>query len=293
MLQERILNNLSGQPYFISKDHTVSNQDFEIRYNSEFEMMVTFPAPEAGELSEFYRSEDYISHTDSKKGLTEKAYHFVKNHMLNKKLDWIEKEKNLKGELLDIGAGTGDFLARAKKRGWKVTGVEPSEGARNLAKEKGIALKENSDSLAAGSFDVITMWHVLEHVPDLEKQILELQRLLKEDGLLIVAVPNFKSYDAYKYKDDWAAFDVPRHLWHFSRTSIEKIFEIFSFEVKKVEPLKFDSFYVSLLSEKNKSGSSNYFKALLNGFVSNMIARKTKEHSSLVYFLQKSSKNAK
>lgn len=293
LLQERILNNLSEQPYFISKDHTVSQKDFELRYNSEFDMMVTFPAPEVSRLSEFYKSDEYISHTDSRNSFFDKAYQLVKNYMLNKKLAWIEKEKSSTGKLLDIGAGTGDFLARAKNRGWDITGVEPNENARKRSEEKGVMLLPDSGSLASDSFDVITMWHVLEHVPDLEEQILELQRLLKEDGLLVIAVPNFKSYDAYKYKKDWAAFDVPRHLWHFSRNSIERIFEIFSFEVEKEEPLKFDSFYVSLLSEKYRSGSKNIFKGAWNGLLSNFIARKTKEHSSLTYFLQKSSRNAK
>lgn len=208
--------------------------------------------------------------------------------MLDRKLNWIEKERSGKGELLDIGAGTGDFLAKAKKRGWSVTGMEPNEAARNLSSEKGIPLLKNSETLTSHSFDVITMWHVLEHVPDLEKQISELHRLLKPGGILLIAVPNFKSYDAYKYKENWAAFDVPRHLWHFSRNSIEKIFGIFSFEVSKVEPLKFDSYYVSLLSEKYRSGSRNIFKGIWSGLLSNFVARRTREHSSLTYFLKKS-----
>ena len=256
-------------------------------------MMVTFPAPDVSELSSFYKSEDYISHTDSSRTVFEKAYQAVKDHMLNKKLGWIEKEKDQKGEILDIGAGTGDFLARAKKRGWKVAGIEPSEDARKLAEEKGIDLLPESKTLGSGSFDVITLWHVLEHVPDLENQILDLKRLLKEDGLLVIAVPNFKSFDAYKYKKDWAAFDVPRHLWHFSRNSIERIFGIYSFEVKKVEPLKFDSYYVSMLSEKYRTGRKNFFKGFWNGLLSNFIARNTKEHSSMAYFLRRSSENAK
>lgn len=293
MLQERILKNLSDEPYFICKDHTVSEKNFEIRYNSEYDMMVTFPAPAASGLSEFYKSEEYISHTDSRKSFFDKAYHFIKNYMLDKKLDWIEKEKGQKGKLLDLGAGTGDFLLRAKKRGWEVTGVEPGEGARELSDQKGIKLLSDAETLASDSFDVITMWHVLEHVPDLEEQIMELQRLLKKDGLLIIAVPNFKSYDAYKYKEHWAAYDVPRHLWHFSRNSIERIFGEFSFEVNKVEPLMFDSFYVSLLSEKYKTGSRNIFKGSLNGLVSNFIARKTGEYSSLAYFIRKSPQDVK
>ena len=214
--------------------------------------------------------------------------------MLNRKLRWIEKEKVQPGRILDIGAGTGDFLARAEKKGWEISGVEPSAGARELASKKGILLADNSEGFPSDSFDVITLWHVLEHVPNLEKQIQELDRLLKKDGILIVAVPNFKSFDAYKYKNEWAGFDVPRHLWHFSRNSIERIFTEFSFELVKVEPLKFDSYYVSLLSENNSGKNPfGFVKGLFNGLLSNSIARKTKEYSSVVYFLQKSSENRK
>ena len=294
LLQEKILNNLSEEPYFICKDHTVSQKQFELRYNSELDMMVTFPAPEVSELPEFYKSEAYISHTDSKKSVFDKIYQGVKRHMLNRKLRWIEKEKVQPGRILDIGAGTGDFLARAEKKGWEISGVEPSAGARELASKKGILLADNSEGFPSDSFDVITLWHVLEHVPNLEKQIQELDRLLKKDGILIVAVPNFKSFDAYKYKNEWAGFDVPRHLWHFSRNSIERIFTEFSFELVKVEPLKFDSYYVSLLSENNSGKNPfGFVKGLFNGLLSNSIARKTKEYSSVVYFLQKSSENRK
>lgn len=289
LLQERILNNLSDEPYFKGKDHSVSQQEFEIRYNEEFDMMVTFPAPEVSELPDFYKGEDYISHTDSRKTIFDKVYQLVKTYMLDRKLKWIKSGRKQPGTLLDIGAGTGDFLLRAKAKAWKTSGVEPSDEARKLALKKGVALEKKTSNLPDGRFDVITMWHVLEHVPDLEKQFRELQRLLKPDGLLIIAVPNFKSYDAYKYKDHWAAFDVPRHLWHFSSNSIERISREFNFEVTNVKPLKFDSYYVSLLSEKYRSGSRNIFKGFWNGLLSNMIAKKTKQHSSLVYFLQKSS----
>ncbi len=253
-------------------------------------MMVTFPAPEVEDLAQYYKSEDYISHTDSRKTIFEKLYQGIKSYMLDKKLEWIGEQKKQQGNLLDIGAGTGDFLARAEKKGWTISGVEPNEEARALASKKGIQVSENSESLPSVSFDVITLWHVLEHVPDLEKQILELERLLKKDGLLIIAVPNFKSFDAYKYKNDWAAFDVPRHLWHFSRNSIDRIFSPFGFELQQVRPLKFDSYYVSLLSEKYKKGFGGMIKGFFNGLLSNLVAKKTNEYSSLVYFLQKSTK---
>ncbi|WP_316928071.1 class I SAM-dependent methyltransferase [Gillisia marina] len=207
--------------------------------------------------------------------------------MLVKKLSWIDSYFSEKGKLLDIGAGTGEFLLTAKNKGWKVKGIEPDKNARKLAKQKGIKLVADSSKFKAEKFDVITMWHVFEHVYDLKNQIIELEQLLKKDGLLIIAVPNFKSYDALYYKEHWAAFDVPRHLWHFSRKSFEKLFSGTSFSQFDEKPLLFDSFYVSLLSEKYKTKKKNFFKAFLIGLKSNLKAKKSSEYSSIAYFFRK------
>ena len=269
------------------KDHTVSGNEYELRYDQKRDMLVTFPQPALRELPEFYKSEDYISHTDSSSSFFEKIYQMVKTYMIDKKIKWIEKEGTNGKDLLDIGAGTGDFLFRAKSKGWNVKGTEPNIKARELASKKGISLTEDSSGFPSASFHVITMWHVLEHVPNLEEQIKELKRLLKKDGLLVIAVPNFKSYDAEKYKNFWAAYDVPRHLWHFSRSSIQNIFDPHGFEIEKTRGLEFDAFYVSLLSEKYKSGSSFSISALWTGLLSNLKAKSTKEYSSIAYFLRK------
>lgn len=275
-------------PVVVCKDHTVSQKNFELKRDEKYDLLATFPKPDSEKLPEFYKSEKYISHTDSNSTLFEKAYQRVKSFMLGKKLKWIEDEKKVGGKLLDIGAGTGDFLTEAKKRGWKVSGAEPNSMAREMALKKGIILEEHTRGFIDGEFDVITLWHVLEHVPDLEMQINELSRLLKKDGLLVIAVPNFKSHDAQIYKEHWAAYDVPRHLYHFSRSSIRNIFSQFHFEVISEKGLPFDSFYVSLLSEKYRSGKSNPVKAFFTGFVSNFKARSSGEYSSVVYFLRKS-----
>ncbi len=188
---------------------------------------------------------------------------------------------------MDIGAGTGDFLAEAKKRGWEVFGIEPDEEARKLALEKGIKLSEHSGNFKSEKFDVITMWHVLEHVYDLKNQIIELEHLLKKNGLLIIAVPNFQSYDAHYYKEFWAAYDVPRHLWHFSQSSFKHLFSGTGFKQTDTRPLIFDAYYVSLLSEKYRTGKTNFVKAFRIGFKSNFKARSTSEYSSLAYFFRK------
>jgi 2-polyprenyl-3-methyl-5-hydroxy-6-metoxy-1,4-benzoquinol methylase len=279
--------NFTDEPYLSCKDHTVSGEEFELWKDEDLDLLATFPRPNIDKLPEYYKSEDYISHTDSHQTIFDKTYQQVKKIMLQKKLTWIEKRTSGKITLLDIGAGTGDFLLEAKNRNWNVSGLEPNEQARKLAREKGILLFENSDQLPSNSFDVITLWHVLEHVPDLDWQIKELDRLLKKDGLLVIAVPNYKSKDAQIYKENWAAYDVPRHLYHFSQKSVEKIFQKFSFKLTSQKGLFFDAFYVSLLSEKISSGSSNPLRAFFNGIRSNIAAQSTGEYSSIAYFLKK------
>ena len=285
MMESGIQNKNS---VFIScKDHTVSSEKFDLVLDPEKQMLATFPKPDLENLPAYYKSQDYISHTDSRKTFIEKIYQQVKKHMLLRKLRWIEKKYPKKGSILDIGAGTGDFLNEAKKRGWKVHGIEPDAEARKRALEKGINLSVNSHKFRSEKFDVITMWHVLEHVYDLKSQIIELEHLLKKNGLLVIAVPNYKSYDAQYYKEFWAAYDVPRHLWHFSQESFKPLFSGNGFKQTDLKPLIFDSFYVSLLSEKYKTGGSNFLKALSVGLKSNLKARSTKEYSSLVYFFRK------
>ena len=287
-MDKKTAPNFSDKPFLVCKDHTVSGRFFELYKDEENDLLVTFPRPDKEKLPEYYKSENYISHTDSKESLFDKIYQLVKSFMLQKKLSWIQNKKEHAGKILDIGAGTGEFLLTAKKNGWEIFGVEPNSGARDLASEKGLFLNETTSDFKNSEFDVITLWHVLEHVPDLEEQIKELKRLLKPDGLLVIAVPNYKSYDAKVYKENWAAYDVPRHLYHFSQNSIQNIFRKYDFELIGKKPLLFDSFYVSLLSEKYESGSSNPFRAAFTGLLSNFKAYHTGEYSSLVYFLTKS-----
>lgn len=279
---------LNKKHFLTVKDHSVSKEIFDLYYDENLDMLITSPQPDLENLGRYYESEDYISHTDNKRSVFEKAYHFVKSIALKNKLNLINSEQSQKGKILDIGAGTGDFLLTAKNDGWNVIGVEPSERAKNIAKQKGISFVEEIGELENNSFDVITMWHVLEHVPNLELQIQELKRLLKPTGTLIVAVPNFKSFDAKHYGEFWAAFDVPIHFWHFSKKAIKSLFEKVDMKLEKVLPMKFDSFYVSLLSEKYKTGKMNFIKAFFIGLKSNLKASSTKEYSSHIYVLKNS-----
>lgn len=267
------------------KDYSVSKEIFELHHNPEYDLLITFPKPTLEKLSSYYESEDYISHTDGKRSLFERMYHTIKNIALKNKVKLINTQSQ-KGTLLDIGAGTGDFLVVAKNDGWDTIGIEPSEKAKTIAINKGVNFAANLSDLEDHSFDVITMWHVLEHVPNLDEYILELKRLVKPTGTILIAVPNFKSFDAEYYGRFWAAYDVPRHIWHFSKTAIQKLFAEKEMNLITVLPMKFDSFYVSLLSEKYKTGKMNFIKAFIVGLKSNKNGKQTKEYSSHIYVIK-------
>ena len=283
-----ILENTT--PFQKIKDHSVSGEVFQLCYNQKYDLIITHPQPSSSLLPSYYDSPDYISHTDAARSLFEKMYQIIKNKALKSKLKLINKSAQ-KGFILDIGAGTGDFLSVMQKNGWQTIGVEPNEKAKTIAVAKGVLFSKDLSTLENNSFDAITMWHVLEHVPDVEKQIAELKRLLKPNGTLFIAVPNFNSFDANYYGGYWAAFDVPRHLWHFSKTAIQKLFEIQNLRVVKVVPMKFDAFYVSLLSEKYKTGKMNFLKAFFIGWKSNRFGKRNLEYSSHIYVI-KNGKNA-
>lgn len=277
--------------YLSVKDHSVSGETFKLMYNPELEMLETFPQPSSKLLPKYYQSEDYISHTDAKRNLFEQTYHFVKSIALKRKLKLINSIASEGNELLDIGCGTGDFLQIAQQNNWNVTGTEPNQDARSIANQKTNSSVFDADQLQRfnkNQFDVITLWHVLEHLPNLPEQMAIFNWLLKPNGALIIAVPNYKSFDAHYYKTFWAAYDVPRHFWHFSKSSITKLASKEGMIVDKTVPMKFDAFYVSLLSEKYKSGSMNVFRAFCVGARSNFRARSSGEYSSLIYILKKS-----
>jgi len=270
----------------MTKDFLVSGESFNLIYDAEREMLHTSPQPEQAELSKYYESENYISHTDEGKGLMAFLYHGVKKYSLALKLRLITSLNKGPGSLLDIGAGTGAFLKLAKEHGWNAQGVEPNENARLLAAQKELNLNQTIEELSGNTFDVITLWHVLEHLPDLESTIAKIESLVEPGGILIIAVPNYKSFDARHYKEYWAAYDVPRHLWHFSKKSMSVLFSS-RMKLIKTKPMIFDSFYVSLLSEKYKSGASFSTKAILIGLWSNVAALKSGESSSLIYCFRK------
>ena len=209
---------------------------------------------------------------------------------LKRKLRLISQFKTQKKTLLDYGAGVGSFVRAARQSGWDSVGVEASKQARTAANQalpESVFKSEWLKNLASKSQSIITLWHVLEHLPNLDLSIQEFKRLLADDGRLIVAVPNYKSYDAKYYKAFWAAYDVPRHLWHFSPKSIARLFSQFDFELESTHPMLFDAYYVSLLSSKNKYGRMKIINSLWTGFKSNLLAKQSGDYSSLIYVLKR------
>lgn len=266
-------------------DHSVSGAKFSLQYDAQYHMYYTVPKPHLSDLDRYYDSQDYISHTDSKRSFFERVYQFVKLFALSRKQNLVRKWLPKGIDLLDIGAGTGDFAVCCQNKNWNVQAVEPSNSAREKILTKGVAAVPSLKDINQ-KFDAITLWHVLEHVYDLDQYFKFFSSNLKVDGRLFIAVPNFECFDAAYYQEYWAAFDVPRHLYHFSRKSIATLAAQYDLEVCEVVPMKLDAFYVSLLSEKYKSGVMNFYKAIRIGLKSNFKAKSSGAYSSLTYVLR-------
>ena len=277
---------------FKVKDNTASQEYFEIFHCSNCQVRFTQNPPSEASIGEYYKSENYISHTDTSKGIINRLYQTVRNISLNQKRKLIEKTTGLeKGNLLDVGSGTGYFAATMEKAGWRVTGLEPDEGARTAARQiHSLTLLPVTElfSLPVDHFDAITLWHVLEHVHDVKKYVATFKRLLKDSGKLFIAVPNYMSYDAKSYGSDWAAYDVPRHIYHFTPQTMQWLMKEQGLKIIDIKPMWFDSFYVSLLSSKYKNGTPNWFGAFWTGLISNFQAMNdVKKCSSVIYIISK------
>lgn len=273
-------------PFLTSKDFSVSGETFSIVTCEGCGFHYTNPVPPAETIGKYYKSESYVSHSASKKGLINRVYHWVRWYSLRSKVRLISKLSKGR-ELLDVGAGTGHFLAVAKAKGWSVTGLEPDADARKLAKEVNAVELQSTErlhELPDERYDVITLWHVLEHVYELKRDLKKMVSLLKPGGTLVVAVPNMKSYDARYYKEFWAAYDLPIHLYHFQRPDIVRLMEEFGMQLVETKPMVFDAFYVSMLSEKYKGG--NMIRGVLTGLKSNWLSGDD-ACSSQIYILRR------
>jgi len=271
------------------KDYLLTGEIFNVSRCDACEFLITLPFPPPEKIGSYYKAEEYVSHSGTNRGIINSLYHIVKPINLKKKRK-IADRFSLNMSLLDIGCGTGDFLSHCRDNGWDVKGIEPDKDARSYAiSSHGLDILDLSgfSQFNSNSFDVITMWHSLEHVYDLKTMLNEINRTLKQDGTLIVAVPNHESYDAEHYGEFWAAYDVPRHLYHFNKKTLGRLFNKINMNVIKIIPGIFDSYYISLLSEKNKNNTYPFFKGFKNGFLSNYYARsKNDNYSSLIYILK-------
>jgi len=275
-----------------AKDHTVSKQTFEIWECASCTARFTQDVPSADAIGRYYQSADYVSHSNTKKGIVNRLYHTVRSFTLLSKRKLVKRFTNINaGNILDVGAGTGAFVHTMQKGGWTVKGLEPDDTARKNAKDQyAIELSSPAElhTQPSDHYDAITLWHVLEHVHDLHGYFNTFRRILKEKGTLFIAVPNYTSYDADIYEECWAAYDVPRHLYHFSPHSIDILAEQHGMQVVAHKRMWFDSFYVSMLSEKYKNGYNNLFTAFWNGWLSNWEAfDDASKCSSVVYVVRK------
>ena len=278
------------KPLFTCEDHTVSHETFQLTTCEHCGLVMTNPRPDDDQLEKYYQSDAYISHSNKTFTITDRVYKVARAFTLNWKYKLIHRHAVTSPQsVLDFGCGTGSFLRTCKERGMNISGVEPSEGARRLAvKATGADIAASLDNIT-DRYDVITLWHVLEHVSDFNDTILQLKSKLAENGTIFIAVPNLNSLDAKTYKQHWAGYDVPRHLWHFSIHTMGRILSQNQLRVTDIIPMKLDSFYVSMLSEKYRDPNArgSLVNAVFQGLNSNRAAKKTGEYSSLIYTARK------
>jgi SAM-dependent methyltransferase len=272
-----ICNSSETEVKFEVIDDSVTGELFGLSFCKSCNFLFTTQPPSKENIGRYYKSENYISHTDSSKGLFNRVYQIIRKYTLSSKRSIITRflEERKTSKLLDYGCGTGAFLKEMQSDGWNVFGIEPDDYAREKASSlinQEVYCPVKIHDFEKNSFEVITLWHVLEHVHDLHETLAQLHNILTESGLIIIAVPNHLSGDASHYNSSWAAYDVPRHLYHFNPTSLQKLLGLHGLKIVKVLPMWFDSFYVSLLSEKYKHGKMRILPALLQGFYSNLNA---------------------
>lgn len=277
------------KPFVKTQDYFLTNQEFAIDQCMACGFKFTNPIPDLEEIHKYYESTAYISHSNVNEGLVNKIYQQVRNFTLRNKSKLI-KHYVREGQILDIGCGTGEFLNKMQQSMFLATGIEPNPDAQRFAKRNyGLAVFDEADinGLQKKFFNVITLWHVLEHVYNLNERIVQIKEIIAEDGILIVAVPNPLSWDARHYGKFWAAYDCPRHLYHFDQIAISKLFNKYGFEIIKQKPMYFDAFYVSMLSEKYQQSKLPFFKGMMNGLISNISAIISKgNYSSIIYVLK-------
>jgi SAM-dependent methyltransferase len=272
----------------VCTDRLVSHRDFAIEECEDCRILYTQNAPPEDVIGSYYQSPEYISHTGGGKSLSDTLYGIARSIMMSSKLRTVKKLTGKRtGTILDIGAGTGHFVKKVLSKGWDAVGVEVSADARKYASElNGVTLSESiSEVLPADrKFDAVTMWHVLEHIHEPGKMLSTLAGRMKPGAILVIAVPNRMSADAQYYRENWAAYDVPRHLWHFDSGSLRTLVEKCGFTTLATRRMPFDSFYISILSEKNRNGRYPLFWGMIKGKLFWLYSLIIKEKSSSLLF---------
>lgn len=283
-----VCKGIHFENFLICQDHSVSQESFAIVACKKCGFKFTNPRPTEEALPQYYHSENYISHTNKGNNLINIVYKIARHFTINNKIKFI-KQFHPHGNLLDFGCGTGLFIKKVKENGWNVLGIEPSGAAREAIEDKMKPFVYSSikNIRLKKYFHVITLWHVLEHVTDLAETLKKLRKLLHPEGKIIIAVPNVDAYDAAYYKEYWAAYDVPRHLYHFSPESMKRLLANHKLKLEEIHPMKLDAYYVSMLSERYKNKKNNYVKALKNGYHSNQWAKENKNNYSSLIFVAK------
>ncbi|WP_299758766.1 class I SAM-dependent methyltransferase [uncultured Pontibacter sp.] len=271
--------------FLVVNDKAVSKESFVIVECENCSFKFTNPRPDVNSIGQYYESEDYISHSNTTSGIINRAYHVVRSITTKQKVELINKYAPIKGSILDYGCGTGTFLSACKKDDWEIRGVEPNTKARTVAtQETGEIIAESLEDIEGEKYEVITLWHVLEHIHALNETIEQLLEHLQDDGTMVIAVPNADSHDAQEYKENWAAYDVPRHLYHFTQPTMKRFLKKHKMVLEEVLPMKFDAYYVSMLSEKHKQGKTKMISSVMNGYRSNSYAEKNgNDYSSLIF----------
>jgi SAM-dependent methyltransferase len=287
-----VCDNDNFLPFITCTDFFVTGEEFNLKKCSNCGFIITENIEDEENIGRYYQSENYISHSNTSKGLVNAVYHQVRRYMLRRKRRMVEKAAGMQnGRILDIGTGTGYFLNEMNHFGWKVTGIEKSADARKFAKnEFNLKIQEPDElfRMNKNTFHVITLWHVLEHIHKLEDNMKSFSQILKPEGKLIMAVPNATSYDARHYREFWAAYDVPRHIWHFGPDQMKQFGEKYGFKLIRTAPMPFDSFYVSILSEKYKNSRFAFIKGIFHGKISWLKSLFNKNRcSSVIYAFEK------
>jgi 2-polyprenyl-3-methyl-5-hydroxy-6-metoxy-1,4-benzoquinol methylase len=285
-----VCGNSNFSPFLQSSDFFLTKEEFRIVSCNSCGMKFVNPRPEADEIGKYYESPDYASHDTAKRNALNFLYKKVRNISIKKKVHLVEEHAKGK-KILDIGCGTGEFIFVCKQHGFDVTGIEPTEKPRSFAQNEyklNVYKEDYLNRITHPEFDVITLWHVLEHVHLLHERMNKIVEIMNADGTVIIAVPNCDSWDAHYYGKFWAAYDLPRHLYHFSQETMKILARNYSLKIEKIIPMKLDAYYISLLSEKYAKGKQNYFQAIINGARSNNFARRNKiNYSSLIYVLKR------